>query len=382
MGNKIGKRRQAVEEKYTRPQGLYLHRDIDHRKLRKLILDCKLAPCYPGNDECIPNKEECPICFLYYPSLNRSRCCLKGICTECFLQMKPPHSTRPTQCPYCKTPNYAVEYRGERTREERGLEQIEEQKVIEAQIRVRHQEIQDEQERMKKRQEIRSSEVEHNDNINTSPSVSSQAYLEQEFGFVSSQSLSTIPVDTRSLIRRSREDHFDMDLEDLMIMEAIWLSIQEQDTHGNRSSPRLQDCRSAAKDSPPQGLACTVAALAERQLASHSNALATERPTVDRHPSEYKAWLNACEGSSTSVPPTDDGECSIDNCSEVAEAGTSYAGSDIAFDMARAVSLRDGVNMASGHLLPESFEEQMMLAMSVSLAEARARSSPQGVTWM
>lgn len=36
MGNKMGKRRQAVDEKYTRPQGLYQHRDIDYKKLRKL----------------------------------------------------------------------------------------------------------------------------------------------------------------------------------------------------------------------------------------------------------------------------------------------------------------------------------------------------------
>ena len=63
--------------------------------------------------------------FQYYPSLNRSRCCMKSICTgtwdkfhdwftlrilfrliflllllpECFLQMKVPNSTRPTQYP-------------------------------------------------------------------------------------------------------------------------------------------------------------------------------------------------------------------------------------------------------------------------------------------
>nr|GMD33316.1 E3 ubiquitin-protein ligase DA2L-like isoform X2 [Ipomoea batatas]GMD34979.1 E3 ubiquitin-protein ligase DA2L-like isoform X2 [Ipomoea batatas] len=101
MGNKLGRRRQVVDEKFTRPQGLYQHKDVDHKKLRKLILDSKLAPCYPGEDECatIPELEECPICFLYYPSLNRSRCCLKGICTECFLQMKTPNSTLPTQYP-------------------------------------------------------------------------------------------------------------------------------------------------------------------------------------------------------------------------------------------------------------------------------------------
>lgn len=64
MGNKLGRRRQVVEEKYTRPQGLYQHKDVDQKKLRKLILDSKLAPCYPGDDECAYDHEECPICFL------------------------------------------------------------------------------------------------------------------------------------------------------------------------------------------------------------------------------------------------------------------------------------------------------------------------------
>lgn len=143
MGNKLVRKRHQVDEKYTRPQGLYQHKDVDHKKLRKLILDSKLAPCYPGDDDCNCDLEECPICFLvcvtvsiqialqlpnpvyitwlifllacyvviqlwfnfvflfqYYPSLNRSRCCMKGICTECFLQMKMPNSTRPTQYPF------------------------------------------------------------------------------------------------------------------------------------------------------------------------------------------------------------------------------------------------------------------------------------------
>ncbi|KAE8677318.1 hypothetical protein F3Y22_tig00111540pilonHSYRG00207 [Hibiscus syriacus] len=77
-----------------------------------------------------------------YPSLNRSRCCMKSICTECFLQMKNPNSTRPTQC---------------ENKEEKGIEQIEEQRVIEAQIRMRQQELQDNEERMNKRQELGSS---------------------------------------------------------------------------------------------------------------------------------------------------------------------------------------------------------------------------------
>lgn len=64
MGNKFGRRRQVVDERYTRPQGLYQHKDVDHKKLRKLILDSKLAPCYPGDEDSTLDLEECPICFL------------------------------------------------------------------------------------------------------------------------------------------------------------------------------------------------------------------------------------------------------------------------------------------------------------------------------
>ncbi|CAL5362775.1 unnamed protein product [Camellia sinensis] len=53
--------------------------------------------------------------------------------------------------------NYAVEYRGVKTKEEKGIEQIEEQRVIEAKIRMRQQELQDEELRMLTRQEISSS---------------------------------------------------------------------------------------------------------------------------------------------------------------------------------------------------------------------------------
>ena len=67
MGNKMGKRRYTVEEKYTRPQGLYQNMDVDRKKLRKLILESKLAPCYPGDEESTLEHEECPICFLVFP---------------------------------------------------------------------------------------------------------------------------------------------------------------------------------------------------------------------------------------------------------------------------------------------------------------------------
>ncbi|CAD5186061.1 unnamed protein product [Musa acuminata subsp. malaccensis] len=389
MGNKMGRRRQVVDEKYTRPQGLYVLKDIDHKKLRKLILESKLAPCYPGLEDYSFTLEECPICFLYYPSLNRSRCCMKGICTECFLQMKPPHSTRPTQCPFCKTSNYAVEYRGAKTKEEKGMEQVEEQKVIEAQIRIRQKEIQDEAERMNKRQSISSSsrimtptDVRYHDTYDTSISVPPLKCTRQSIDFGSSQASCSAPATTRfSQMRQNRDDNFDLDLEDIMVMEAIWLSIQEQGSQGNpgcggsslpgpsTSGEWYNLHRTApAKLSSSGGLACAAAALAERQHMN-GDAAATNAAAVLR------------DGGSE-LPREEFGECSTDQWSEVAEAGTSYAGSDGMVEAgAAAMSLSEGTNMASGLSVPESFDEQMMLAMAVSLAEAQARTSSHGVSW-
>ncbi|KAF9421516.1 SNF1-interacting protein [Podila epigama] len=56
---------------------------------------------------------ECPICFLYYPrSINRTRCCDKPMCTECFVQLKRLESapTESPACPYCVEPNLGVLY--------------------------------------------------------------------------------------------------------------------------------------------------------------------------------------------------------------------------------------------------------------------------------
>ncbi|KAI0637162.1 hypothetical protein C8Q77DRAFT_1215944 [Trametes polyzona] len=60
---------------------------------------------------------ECPICFLYYPpNINRSRCCDQAICTECFVQIKRADPTtthlvsEPASCPYCVQENFGIVY--------------------------------------------------------------------------------------------------------------------------------------------------------------------------------------------------------------------------------------------------------------------------------
>ncbi|KAK7335021.1 hypothetical protein VNO80_26791 [Phaseolus coccineus] len=424
MGNKLGRRRQVVDEKYTRPQGLYNHKDVDHKKLRKLILESKLAPCYPGDEESAYDREECPICFLYYPSLNRSRCCTKSICTECFLQMKVPNSTRPTQCPFCKTANYAVEYRGVKSKEEKGLEQIEEQRVIEAKIRIRQQELQDEEEKMHKRLEMSSSnvnvavaDVEYSSNAVSASSISVVEHDE----IVSSQdSSATSMVRPNATTRTNRDDEFDVDLEDIMVMEAIWLSIQENGRPRNlsfadaTSGPYVADGRyvsstmgppTGSSSSPSGGLACAIAALAERQQMAGESSMSftNENMSSFNTPQGSRRFYNRLSRDMASYPPAhnlngeppDDtvamtrshSEWDTDHGTQMAEQATSYTNSIAADDrgelssLPRSDDIEGSPQSATEPIIPESFEEQMMLAMAVSLAEARAMSSGQSASW-
>ncbi|KAB1216146.1 Protein SIP5 [Morella rubra] len=418
MGNKLGRRRQVIDEKYTRPQGLYNHKDVDHKKLRKLILESKLAPCYPGDEECACDLEECPICFLYYPSLNRSRCCMKSICTECFLQMKVPNSTRPTQCPFCKTANYAVEYRGVKTKEEKGIEQIEEQRVIEAKIRMRQQELQDEEVRMLKKQEsgnLAPTEVEYS--AVAAPSSRTPVEVGEIVASVDSPPSPMLrPPPPPLPPPRNRDDDFDLDLEDIMVMEAIWLSIQENSkqrntVYGDVHSEQYNIDRyvtpamgppAGSSSSPSGGLACAIAALAERQQIGGESSVDPERNmsvgnmlpqagrfyhSLDRDMENYPPAESATEASTDGrmTLARDDGECYGDRGSDVAVAGTSYASSDATED-ASALPLpdeiEDGPQNISEPIVPESFEEQMMLAMAVSLAQAQAVASGTGVSWL
>ncbi|KAI9226600.1 MAG: hypothetical protein DHS80DRAFT_25063 [Piptocephalis tieghemiana] len=61
---------------------------------------------------------ECPICFLFYPTnINLTSCCRTPICTECFLQIRPPIPSDPSSspspspsCPYCVSSPFTIVY--------------------------------------------------------------------------------------------------------------------------------------------------------------------------------------------------------------------------------------------------------------------------------
>ena len=189
----LRKKTPSMDPALTRPRGLYDTRDVDLRKLKRLILAGKLAPCYaaeeardPDEDpasgaddsESRPELEECPICFLGYPCLNRSKCCASSICTECFLQVKAPEPRLTPRCPFCKTPGYSVRFKGKKTASERATEAEEEASVAAARERFRAEQLRLERERADARRSaarIRASAEDPSDDPSSSRATASSS---------------------------------------------------------------------------------------------------------------------------------------------------------------------------------------------------------------
>jgi hypothetical protein len=73
-----------------------------------LVKSGKLAPPSKGEDDPTTKAtEECPICFLYFPTINASKCCSQSICTSCYLQVRP--QSGGSECPFCSVEDFTAE---------------------------------------------------------------------------------------------------------------------------------------------------------------------------------------------------------------------------------------------------------------------------------
>jgi hypothetical protein len=103
---------------------LYKTCQWDDKVLRRLIGDGKLASrktttinsgagpaggAPSSTASSISSSWECPICFCNYDEINRTTCCEKEICTECYLQLKPPPKNAHVSCPFCVGQRLKVE---------------------------------------------------------------------------------------------------------------------------------------------------------------------------------------------------------------------------------------------------------------------------------
>lgn len=159
-----------------------------------------------------------------------------------------------------------------------------------------------------------------------------------------------------------------------------------------------------SSSSPSGGLACAIAALAERQQMggepsiNHSDNMSStfnvlpgssrmyNRVDRDEHYPPAECSINISPDGRMTMA-RDEGEWGVDRGSEVAEAGNSYASSDVTEDgggisvVPPSDEIGGSLQNVPGPIVPESFEEQMMLAMAVSLAEARSMTSGPEVSW-
>ncbi|ERN07148.1 uncharacterized protein LOC18435365 [Amborella trichopoda] len=433
MGNALV-RRSRVDERYTRPQGkLYEHANVDYKKLRRLILHSKLAPCFPGSEDALPDLEECPICCFYYPSLNRSRCCAKSICTECFLQMKPSNSVRPAQCPFCKTSSYAVEFRGARTQEEKGLEQAEEQKFIEAKIRMQCRERQAAENKVLTEQELIRSQtgrpspspcVEEPSGSSGSSSIGSGDTQDVQDLDASSRGETVEVFRPLSMHRQDRNEEFDLDdLEGIMVMEAIWHSIQDPSLQRSVTrtpahpesqsgpSPVTTNGETALETSVTGGLAFAIATLAEQNItrpepsssnrqiknshqlgsvvgasdhesdeADHETRSLDEAPDHDSNEVDHETGcldrISSCSNSTQSGSLVDQTEPIGEIEGETTCSSSTHSLSDSPCTSPKPIEglrERDGSCSLASQISgasTDSFEGQMMVAMALSIAES------------
>ncbi|KAJ5074228.1 protein sip5 [Anaeramoeba ignava] len=101
MGN--SKSKVAPHKEFYKPTGMYPKIEWDQKTIRTRIKKKQLAPIYPLQTNKMDSYiEECPICFYRFPSINRTKCCDKPICTECFLQITPKYPTNENKCPFCQ----------------------------------------------------------------------------------------------------------------------------------------------------------------------------------------------------------------------------------------------------------------------------------------
>eukprot|EP01156_Anaeramoeba_ignava_P008393 Anaeramoba_ignava/a358811_57.p1 GENE.a358811_57~~a358811_57.p1 ORF type:complete len:174 (+),score=54.70 a358811_57:32-553(+) len=131
MGN--SKSKVAPHKEFYKPTGMYPKIEWDQKTIRTRIKKKQLAPIYPLQTNKMDSYiEECPICFYRFPSINRTKCCDKPICTECFLQITPKYPTNENKCPFCQASHFSVKYCGIRQKQEIEKEEEIQRKIEEA----------------------------------------------------------------------------------------------------------------------------------------------------------------------------------------------------------------------------------------------------------
>ncbi|RKP21734.1 hypothetical protein ROZALSC1DRAFT_26876 [Rozella allomycis CSF55] len=109
MGNFQSHQSTPIQEINLKPKGIYNadHTFYDLNLVQKFIKEHKLAPFrLELFGDCANTSHECPICFINYEDhINSTTCCKKQICTECLVSLRPPLDSKPL-CPFCNSDSF------------------------------------------------------------------------------------------------------------------------------------------------------------------------------------------------------------------------------------------------------------------------------------
>eukprot|EP00004_Rigifila_ramosa_P014210 TRINITY_DN3204_c0_g1_i3.p1 TRINITY_DN3204_c0_g1~~TRINITY_DN3204_c0_g1_i3.p1 ORF type:complete len:252 (+),score=31.10 TRINITY_DN3204_c0_g1_i3:1222-1977(+) len=216
---------ESEAKKYLQPTGLYAKPAAwDDAAVRALILQRKLSPRYPGHPDQNPEEtlEECSICCLFYPMLNRLSCCPQSLCTECYLQSRPQTDTR-SPCPFCKNVGWEVQFTGPLDAVTRSRLKEEEQRVMLAQIRAQQQELEDQ---MKREQDLKLQKAAQLSQKSTESATPSLGDLipRPHVSHVSAKPESTTVMPA---VKRDPEEEEEEEEEDAKLQYALRLSLQQ-----------------------------------------------------------------------------------------------------------------------------------------------------------
>eukprot|EP00299_Pterocystis_sp_00344_P000721 c102_g1_i1.p1 GENE.c102_g1_i1~~c102_g1_i1.p1 ORF type:complete len:580 (+),score=145.65 c102_g1_i1:70-1809(+) len=373
MGNKPATAYPSTSHPIAESPVLYKTCAWSESEIKRMVDKGKIGPRYVGVEASQIELEDCPICFLGYPSLNRCLCCRKYICTECLLQVFRPDNLSSAICPFCKSQPFRTHYRGPRSVEEKHTERLEEAAVnqalarakeeeeLQSQIRKMNRLQQQQQQQEEQRQQQQSQQPQQPQQLNQTQSHPDEDEDESTAHIATPAAAATPPSHARWSIEldeilSNSHQHNDDDLESLLLATAIRNSLISQ-------MPNVP--------APPTTSAAPAAPAAPATPASPS-VVSPQSPTQDMF-----ANNNVLPFASSLTPPisaTSSTTATTSTTSEPASSATT-------FPVIPRIAAPPDIPRRRPHRIPRNFdtdlleEELLRIAIAMSLEDSQNQNN-------
>ncbi|KAH8060967.1 ATP-binding cassette subfamily B [Aureococcus anophagefferens] len=216
----------------------------DVSAVSSLIAEGRLSGARDGSEKWRHGAVECPICFLYYDGVNAASCCRQPICTTCYLQVKPQRAHVP--CPFCSRDDFEAHLHvfDSKDRKDESPRPSPRPPCPRAEAKEERKDFDDDDDAPKHGArvaeskgspvpEARAPDAKHASGAKTTPTASVEERLRVEEQMRAQLALA-----------RERGDSMDI-VEDLMVLEAMQASIEDEDRRRQRETEGGDDAAAA-----------------------------------------------------------------------------------------------------------------------------------------